>query len=84
MKELINIYKDAYSQSGKILGFEHKILVSDEGVVISYYETKVQYCNGEVSIHIYYPDKKLNAFLDVWVVFDCLVVDEVKYIIHIY
>ncbi|EAO0314134.1 hypothetical protein DCN71_23865 [Salmonella enterica] len=84
MSDLTNIYEGFFSQPGRIKSFEKKRIISEKGVLISFYEAQVEYPNGEISSHIYYPDKKIKDVLNVWVVFDCFVTNEKRYIMHIY
>ena len=79
-----NIYENFFSQPGKIKSLEKKKEISDKGILISFYEAEVEYPNGEISSHIYYPDKKIKDLLNVWIVFDCFISDDKKYIMHIY
>ena len=79
-----NIYENFYSQPGKIKSLEKKKEISDKGILISFYEAEVEYPNGEISSHIYYPDKRIKDLLNVWIVFDCFISDNKKYIMHIY
>lgn len=79
-----NIYENFFSQPGKIKSLEKKKEISDKGILISFYEAEVEYPNGEISSHIYYPDKRIKDLLNVWIVFDCFISDDKKYIMHIY
>lgn len=79
-----NIYENFFSQPGKIKSLEKKKEISDKGILISFYEAEVEYPNGEISSHIYYPDKRIKDLLNVWIVFDCFISDNKKYIMHIY
>lgn len=84
MSNVKNIYENFFSQPGRIKSLEKKKEISDKGILISFYEAEVEYPNGEISSHIYYPDKKINNLLNVWIVFDCFISDDKKYIMHIY
>lgn len=79
-----NIYENFFSQPGKIKSLEKKKKISDKGILISFYEAEVEYPNGEISSYIYYPDKRIKDLLNVWIVFDCFISDDKKYIMHIY
>lgn len=84
MSNIKNIYENFFSQPGRIKSLEKKKEISDKGISISFYEAEVEYPNGEISSHIYYPDKKIKDLLNVWIVFDCFIRDDKKYIMHIY
>ena len=84
MSNVKNIYENFFSQPGRIKSLEKKKEISDKGILISFYEAEVEYPNGEISNHIYYPDKKINNLLNVWIVFDCFISNDKKYIMHIY
>ncbi|CAM4370414.1 Uncharacterised protein [Yersinia intermedia] len=84
MSNLINIYEDVFCQPGRVISVEKKRVITEKGVLISFYEAQVEYPNGDKSSHIYYPDKKIKDFLNVWIVFDCFISNDKKYIIHIY
>lgn len=78
------IYESFFSQPGMIRSVEKKRVVSEQGILISFYEAQVEYPDGSMKSHVYYPDIRIENILNVWIVFDCLVANDRYYIMHIY
>ncbi|CRY80747.1 Uncharacterised protein [Yersinia intermedia] len=55
MSNLINIYEDVFCQPGRVISVEKKRVITEKGVLISFYEAQVEYPNGDKKyiIHIY-------------------------------
>ncbi|EDY4675191.1 hypothetical protein GPN40_000742 [Salmonella enterica] len=84
MNNMTNIYEGFFSQPGRINSIEKKRITTEKGILISFYEAQVEYPNGDISSHVYYPDKQIKDILNVWIVFDCFISNDIKYIMHIY
>lgn len=78
------IYESFYSQPGMIRRVEKKRVITEKGILISFYEAQVEYPDGSMKNHVYYPDNRIENILNVWIVFDCLVTNDRCYIMHIY
>lgn len=85
MNSVTDIYKKTYFQMGKLISAnKHVGNVAKNGVLFSYYILDIEYPNGIIEDHHYYPDDKIVDLIGRTIFFDCLPVESDKIITHIY
>lgn len=68
---------------GVIRHIEKVITKTETGEIISMYQLQIEYINGELYEHEYFPGDEIQLYLDEMISFDCIIENNVRNIIFI-
>ncbi|HGO6088397.1 TPA: hypothetical protein ACK3QK_004573 [Enterobacter cloacae] len=84
MSLIQELCQKATFQYGKIIRAEKVIVNTNASGIVSMYNLYIEYLDGNIYEHKYFPDDDIHLFVDKVVPFDCIVENSIKNVIFVY